>query len=137
LLGAIDPRPGEPAADGGVQLAFEAAALAALARVLRTGMRIDLAVADHMAAHPLVPEPLHFRPDLIICVADCRTLVQRMADRNGTALLLLAQAEHAWRQAPPWRRLEADSRVTRVQAAIGNLRRAIESVSAGRPSPRS
>jgi hypothetical protein len=127
----------EAVSDADGQFRFENAALAVLARVLRTGMRIDLAVTEHMASHPVLPEPLHFRPDLIICVADCRTLVHRLADKEGTALFLLAQAEHAWRRMQPWRRLAADRRVTRIQAAIGNLRRAIEAVSGTPPSPRS
>lgn len=107
------------------QILFEGAVLSAIARVLKTGMRIDLAVSDYLACFPMDKSLTHLHPDMIICVSDCLRLVNRAAEPQGSPLLILDDATRIWRATHERNRLSVDDRTTRIQACIGNIRRAL------------
>ena len=69
-----------------------------------------------------------FAPDLIICVSDCLRLLLRSQPKRAAARLTLDDLTRVWRDTPPAERVEYGRTVTRVQACIGNIRRAIDSV---------
>lgn len=108
------------------QVRFEGAALTVLSRVLETGARIDLAAADYLKLFPLDAEEFHVRPDLIICVSDCLGLLLRAAGTGEQSRLLLDSATRVWRDTDSAGRLSAIGGITRIQACIGNIRRAIQ-----------
>jgi len=108
------------------QVLFEGATLAILARVLEGGTRVDLAVSDYLALFPIGADESHIRADLIICVSDCHSLLLRAAGRHPeSARLVLDDATRAWRSTDAADRLDAKLGITRIQACIGNIRRAI------------
>lgn len=119
------------------QARFEKAVLAVLARVLTPGARIDLAVADHLEHHPMVSDAPYLRPDLIISVSDCRRLILQTVGRPHEVPALLSCLETTLPVANAYRRLIPGDGVTRIQAAIGNIRRALAVVTSPPPSPRS
>ncbi|MBI3445116.1 MAG: hypothetical protein HY055_07105 [Magnetospirillum sp.] len=108
------------------QVLFEGATLAVLAQILDSGTRIDLAVADYLGRFPLEGDSPHVRPDLIICVSDCLKLLLRGEAEPSAARLILDDASRLWHQVRANARQESDRTITRVQACIGNIRRAIE-----------
>lgn len=118
------------------QILFEGAVLALLAQVLETGRRIDLAVADYLKIFPIAPYEQHIRPDLIICVSDCQSLLRHAAGIDRDVLQILDDATRTWRTMKTADRLSASDGITRIQACIGNIRRAIAAISEDRPSPR-
>ncbi len=107
------------------QTLFEGAVLAILARVLDTGIRIDLAVSEYLKSFPIGADEFHIRPDLIICVSDCLGLLSRASGQDGNNRLTLDDATRAWRDTKVADRLAAEAGTTRIQACIGNIRRAI------------
>ncbi len=108
------------------QILFEGAALAILTRVLEGEIRIDLAVADYLSVFSIGTDESHIRPDLIICVSDCHSLLLRAAGgHRERARLVLDDATRAWRDTGAADRLDAKWGITRIQACIGNIRRAI------------
>lgn len=111
------------------QILFEGAVLTVLARVLDTGIRIDLAVNAYLASFPIDSDGLHVRPDLIICVSDCLNLLMRGQSDQAAARLSLDEATRLWREARAADRVESDRTITRVQACIGNIRRALDAIS--------
>lgn len=119
------------------QILFEGAVLTLLAQVLETGRRIDLAVADYLKIFPIAPSEQHIRPDLIICVSDCQSLLRHAAGIDSDVRPILADATRTWRAMKTADRLSSAGGVTRIQACIGNIRRAIAAISEGQPSPRS
>lgn len=108
------------------QILFEGAALAILAHILEGQIRIDLAVADYLSVFSIGADESHIRPDLIICVSDCHGLLLRAAGgHRERARLVLDDATRAWRDTGAAERLDAKWGITRIQACIGNIRRAI------------
>ncbi|EME71587.1 hypothetical protein H261_02961 [Paramagnetospirillum caucaseum] len=108
------------------QILFESAALAILTHVLESGTRIDLAVSEYLKQTSIGSDETHVRPDLIICVSDCLGLLHRAADGTPDDVRqVLDGATRAWRNADRTRRLSAQGGITRIQACIGNIRRAI------------
>lgn len=129
---------GTPPSEGNLPPSFEDFVLAIMARVIQTGTRIDLAVERHLADHPGHSASPHLAADLIICVSDCQNLMCRAAGDQPPPHGFVDEVAQAWRAMPVAEHLTADHRtVTRIQAGIGNIRRAIDAVIAGRPSPRS
>lgn len=110
------------------QILFEGAVLALLAKIHETGRRIDLAVADYVKIFPIAPSEPHIRPDLIICVSDCQSLLRHAAGIDTDVRQILADATRTWRTMKPADRLSASGGVTRIQACIGNIRRAIAAI---------
>lgn len=122
----------------GVPPSFEDFVLTIMAHVIRTGTRIDLAVERHLADYPGHLASPHLAADLIICVSDCQNLMHRAAGDQPPHHGFIDRIIQAWRNMPSSEHLIADYRtITRIQAGIGNIRRAIEAVIADRPSPRS
>jgi hypothetical protein len=107
------------------QVLFEGAVLAVIARVLETGVRIDQAVSDYLARFPMEVGITYLSPDLIICASDCLRLVRHAAGTEGSARLVLDDATRAWRAADAAGRLSVNGHTTRIQACIGNIRRAL------------
>lgn len=108
------------------QVLFEGAALSILADVLESRTRIDLAVSEYLKQTSIGSDETHVRPDLIICVSDCLGLLLRAADgAPDSARQILDTTTRAWRNADRTRRLSAQGGITRIQACIGNIRRAI------------
>jgi hypothetical protein len=116
-------RPGDVASNP--QILFEGAVLEVIARVLETGARIDLVVSDYLARYPMDDGLTYLHPDMIICVSDCLRLVRNVATAKGSPLLILDDAVRTWREAEDASRLSVDDRTTRIQACIGNIRRAL------------
>ncbi|ARJ67238.1 hypothetical protein WV31_16985 [Magnetospirillum sp. ME-1] len=110
------------------QVLFEGAVLALLGKVLETGRRIDLAVADYLKIFPIAPSEPHIQPDLIICISDCQSLLRQTAGRDTDMGQVLADATRTWRGMKAADRLSASGGVTRIQACIGNIRRAIAAI---------
>jgi hypothetical protein len=109
------------------QILFEGAVLAVIARVIETGMRIDLAVSDYLAHFSTHDINTYIGPDMIICVSDCLRLIRHAAGAKGNTVLILDDAIRVWRGTDDANRRPADDRTTLIQACIGNIRRALES----------
>ncbi|WP_236686337.1 hypothetical protein [Paramagnetospirillum magnetotacticum] len=107
------------------QILFEGAVLSILAHVLESGTRIDIAASEYLAKFPIDPDELHIRADLIICVSDCRHLLRHTVGALGSLHLLLDDTTRRWRETAPSQRLSPQDGATRIQACIGNIRRAI------------
>ncbi|CUW38912.1 conserved protein of unknown function [Magnetospirillum sp. XM-1] len=110
------------------QILFEGAVLALMDQILETGRRIDLAVAEYLKIFPIAPAEFHIRPDLIICVSDCQSLLRHAAGVDNDIRQILADTTRAWRGMKTADRLSTSGGVTRIQACIGNIRRAIASI---------
>jgi hypothetical protein len=119
ILGPDDNR----TADG--QVLFEGAVLAILARILESGTRTDVAASEYLARFPIGSGDFHIRADMIICLSDCLRLLHHAAGDQGNARLVLDDATRAWRRSPHGDRLSVTGGATRIQACIGNIRRAI------------
>lgn len=112
----------------GPQHQFESAVLTILTNTVGGVRRIDLAVEEYLKTSEFSTSELYVRPDMIICVADCQDLLIRSALRPEHVRPLLERATQAWRDADQTSRLTTGRGVTRIQACIGNIRRAITSV---------
>lgn len=109
------------------QVLFEDAVLALMSRILETGERIDVAVTRYLKIFPIAPGEPHILPDLIICVSDCQSLLRHASDPDGDIHRILDATTRSWRGMGAAQRLSTSGGVTRIQACIGNIRRAIAS----------
>lgn len=111
------------------QVLFEGAVLAVLARVVESGMRTDLAASEYLTRFPIGSDEHHILADMIICVSDGLRLILTAAESEANTRIILDDVTRAWRDTPSRRRLSVRSGATRIQACIGNLRRAIAAIS--------